>query len=285
MLSGGSLQERGTGLPQGDDRRRSWWWQGTPVPFLGDTEAAAYPVSLFGGREQRPGPAGGAGPCWPGRYRSHRTYVRTHVHTHTRTHTRKGCLGPHRLATHHLSPCGQARKDPNTQGDTGKNPRREPPPPQGEGLCSSPVVPKLKNAPVGPAPNRPHGLAAPGRPARSPSVWGASGGLKAAGNARDENPRCGGHLVFLPLAKKKKGRKKEKRKETESIVALVLGFFFLLCSSEWFFPPSFGCVFKRKYSEDTKQTLVRRRLLLTSRDGQMARLSVMPKSGRPLAAQ
>lgn len=41
---------------------------------------------------------------------------------------------------------------------------------------------------------------------------------------------------------------------------------------------------KEKYSEDTKQTLVRGHLLLTSQGDQMARSSVTLKSVTPLAA-
>lgn len=81
-------------------------------------------------------------------------------------------------------------------------------------------------------------------------------------------PARGGQLISSVLAK---------NKQTKTV---LWGFkFFLLF---WGF---FVFVFlKEKYSEDTKQTLVRGHLLLTSQGDQMARSSVTLKSVTPLAA-
>lgn len=69
----------GTGVPQGDDNLRGWWWQGHSVPFLRDTESITHPASLLGRQEQK----------WPGRQGrlllSWETgHIRTHAHKESR---------------------------------------------------------------------------------------------------------------------------------------------------------------------------------------------------------
>lgn len=81
---------------------------------------------------------------------------------------------------------------------------------------------------------------------------GSLGSLKLGQRALqgDRHPWCGGWPVFLPLTK-----------VTSKIHhQFCAGLFFPFCSQSGFFPPPFSLLFKKKYSEDTKQTLVRGQL-------------------------
>lgn len=104
------------------------------MSFLGDTQAATHPVSLFRGREERRGLAGGAAPAGLG----DTGHI---VHTHTRS---EGVPAPTALPPTTEVPVDRQRKTPTLRGTLGKTqaerPRRL------RGLCSSPAGLKLETA-------------------------------------------------------------------------------------------------------------------------------------------